>query len=334
MQHCLLVLAHKVPETLALVELLQDERFFFVIHFDAKATVNTAPLTALPNVSVVDDRVPVFWGGTNMLRATWRLIDHAVGLGRPFGRYCLVSGDALPVWSPDDLDARLSAEAVEYIQIQPCANIPDLRGIPLGQAPKVLGYKRGAEQAWRFANYEYLDTMLVNPRSDELQRLGLTPAQIRAVRQSAQAMLKDVFAALPPRPPVFPRFFAGSQWWGLSAAAVDYIHAQVGREEVRDFFRFMRIPDEHFAQCILGNRPLGTPTRQNFMFTNWRKRATQKNSVIDLEDLVAARRRGFLFARKYDQQACPNIRGALRRGILLSEVAGRADMLEVAAEAP
>ncbi|MGC2855107.1 beta-1,6-N-acetylglucosaminyltransferase [Novispirillum sp. DQ9] len=332
MQHCLLVLAHKVPETLALVELLQDERFFFVIHFDAKTDLDPAPLRALPNVALVEDRVPVFWGGTSMLRATLRLIDFAKGLGRPFGRYCLVSGDALPLWSADELDARLTTDAGEYIHLQPCADAPQLRGVPFGQAPTVLGKKRGAEQAWRFANYEYLDSMLVNPRSDELQRLGLTPAQVRAVRRSAQAMLKDILATLPPRPPVFPKLFSGSQWWALTAATMDYVHAEASREEVKDFFRMMRIPDEHFTQCILGNGPKPERMRRNFMFTNWRKRFAQKLSVIDMADLSAARRQGYLFARKYDEQTCPDIRAAIRRGTLTSAIAAGA--AEPAVEAP
>jgi hypothetical protein len=102
----------------------------------------------------------------------------------------------------------------------------------------------------------------------------------------------------------FPQGFepyGGSAFWGLSGAALDYVHRFVRENPsfVR-FFRHVLIPDEIFFQTILLNSPLRDSTlNEQLHYVDWSGGGAHPATLraADVERAIAS---GKLFARKFD----------------------------------
>jgi len=115
-----LIVAHHQPEHLArLLRAMDQENSYFFIHVDKKAAI--APFkAAVPrqaNVVFLPDRVAVHWGKLSIVRAVLKLLRAAVGSGRAFRYYTLLSGSDYPIKDRREIHARLCSSNRQFIRI-------------------------------------------------------------------------------------------------------------------------------------------------------------------------------------------------------------------------
>ena len=307
-QTALLILTHQPARLPFLLDLL-DDRFAIYVHVDAKADLALAPARLPPHVQVITPRIPVFWGGWSMMRATLALMEAA----RDHPRQVLISGDSLPVQSLDHLAETLSQPDTEYIDLIEVPDDPSLAGTD----PRRAIERHGWVQPWRRHNYVFWDHPLLNPMQAEhaASRYGVPRAQLDWIRGEAQHAVAEILSQIPPRAALFPKFFYGAQWWALTGATIAGLLATLRDPAIEAYFRYMQVPDEHMLQTILGNQPAllgGRHRHGNPMFTDHTRR-THGDDTLDSAGFRAASATA-LFARKFDPATAPDVAQAIQSG--------------------
>jgi len=250
-----LILAHDTPNHMKrLIQALDSPNAAFVVHVDRKSDITPFRQgVSKPNVSFVEDRLPVYWGEFPVVEATIRLIEE--GLKHDPDYLCLLSGSDYPLRSPAYIEnffrQHRGSEFINLVQL------PDERV-----------YKR----IGRVTEY-WVQTPLNNPlvrrmvkRLNELnRRLGLRRDYTKAL------------AGLVP--------YAGSMWWALTADACRYIlEFSTARPELVRFMRNVPIPDESFFQIVIGNSEFAKRVNRNLTYTDW-TRPEHAPARIDMEHL-------------------------------------------------
>jgi hypothetical protein len=292
----ILVLAHRLAPLPFLLRALGG-RFRVFLHLDAES--DAAGLVLPGHVTAIARR-PVHWGGWSMMEATIALMEAAQG----HDVLALVSGDALPLLAGEALEAALADGGADRIELVEVADDPSLAG----QGREAAIALHGWEQPWRFQNHVHWDDRLLNPFGAEetARHFGLAPGMADWLRGEAQRLVGEALAALPPRPRLFPGLRYGSQWWALGGGTVAALLPELRRAEVREYFRFLPVADEHMVHTVLAALRPGVATRPGPM---WRAPAG-----LDAAGLAAARAEGLLFARKFDPDAAPALAEALAAG--------------------
>jgi hypothetical protein len=309
-----LVLAHK-PEPLKLLMRLFGERFDCFVHVDSRVPIGPFNPVRSEKVRLIEKRTPIFWCGANMMVATLDLIETAMAAVPDFDRIALISGDSLPATTPETLEIALGALDVEFIETAEVQNDPTLRNLD----PAVAVERYGWRQPARFQTFVYWDHELLNPRDRReaaARYTGESEALRNRLRNEVETIASTILADLPPRPNLFDTFYYGSQWWAVSRDAMLAMRDQLFSDEVRNYFRYFRCPDEHFIHCVFGNNPvLKARPRRPFMFS-----AHMQGGGAQELHLEQARLRSVypqtkrLFARKFDPSASQDIVESIKKG--------------------
>lgn len=320
-QTAILILAHRPAALACLLRLLDHRalanRFRLFIHIDAKTDYLAAGLRLPPQVTLITPRLPVYWGGWSMMRATLALIEAARG----HQRMILISGDALPVRPLSEIDRLMSDMDTEYIELLEVQDDPTL----VGADPQRAIERYGWVQPWRRYNHVFWDHPLLNPMhaGAAAARYGVAPASMDWIRGEAEHLVREILAEIPPRAPIFERFYYGSQWWALTGATIEAMLPALRDPDIQRYFKHMQVPDEHMIQTILGNakhlltgvKRLGTP-----MFADHPRRAGGIDT-LDLSGFRAAAASA-LFARKFDPAVTSDIAALIAEGRYWQALAG------------
>ena len=252
-QTAILILTHQPARLPFLLDLL-DDRFAIYVHVDAKADLALAPARLPPHVQVITPRIPVFWGGWSMMRATLALMEAA----RDHPRQVLISGDSLPVQSLDHLAETLSQPDTEYIDLIEVPDDPSLAGTD----PRRAIERHGWVQPWRRHNYVFWDHPLLNPMQAEhaASRYGVPRAQLDWIRGEAQHAVAEILSQIPPRAALFPKFFYGAQWWALTGATIAGLLATLRDPAIEAYFRYMQATNRRYSAAATGTAPPCSPT--------------------------------------------------------------------------
>jgi Core-2/I-Branching enzyme len=111
------------------------------------------------------------------------------------------------------------------------------------------------------------------------------------------------------KPPAGFPAFGGLGYWNLSIDCLKYIDEFVRSHPafVR-YFRYMRIPDEHFFQTILLNSPLKDRiTNDSLRFVDWTGHTGPSPRTLGVGDIGKLRDSPALFARKFDSGTDPDV---------------------------
>ncbi len=312
-QTAILILAHRPAALASLLRLLDNRalanRFHLFIHIDAKTDYLAAGLRLPPHVTLITPRLPVFWGGWSMMRATLALMEAARG----YQRMILISGDALPVRPLSEIDRLMSDLDTEYIELLEVQDDPSLAGVD----PKRAIERYGWVQPWRRYNHVFWDHPLLNPMQSapSAARYGVPRDRMDWIRGEAEHLVREILAEIPPRAPLFERFYYGSQWWALTGATVEAMLPTLHEPAIQRYFRHMQVPDEHMIQTILGNAPhlmAGKKRRGTPMFADHARRA-DGDDTLDLAGFQSATATA-LFARKFNPETAPDIAEAIAEG--------------------
>lgn len=104
---CYLILAYDDPVNLKrLVDRLRNkEEADFYIHIDKKSDI--APfveaLGSYPNVTFLENREKIYWGGFSIIKAEINLVRAALASGEDYLRYVLLSGSDYPIKSNQEI---------------------------------------------------------------------------------------------------------------------------------------------------------------------------------------------------------------------------------------
>jgi hypothetical protein len=289
---------------------------------DAKTELGASGLRLPGHARLIDQRLPVFWGGWSMMQATLALID-AARAAADFRRYVLVSGDSLPVRPLDHLEAALVDERREYIDLEEVPDDPSLAGLDEAEGTA----RHGKVQPWRRYNSVYWDHRLLNPfqREAAAAHYGVAQDRMDWLRGDI-ARLVDTILAERRTPCPYPSFWHGAQWWALTGQTLAALRPELSRPEVRNWFGAIQVPDEHVFQTALANNRqwlgdravVGAP-----MWTDHARRA-QGKSTLDAEGFrtAAARHPQVLFARKFSPHDAPDVAVAIAGGHYERDVLG------------
>lgn len=282
-----IVLAHHQTKQLArLLRRLNKAGWPIYLHLDRKMreipySETVVEVSRLPHVDLLR-RHRCHWGGWGIVRATLAGLNAALSAPEPFDHLFLLSGQCYPIKTDRELLAFSEANrGKSWVQTYP---------VPSGHAWQT---ENGGLDRFARRHYPDVPTALARRLFRVAARRGYTPA-----------------LSTPPNLPLF----GGSQFWGLSHEAAQYVQDFCSnRPEVVRFFRHAAIPDEHFFQTILGGSPLANDGKIHCQTPHhllWDE-GTSRPSVLTLDhlpELLASER---VFARKFDEKISVELREAL-----------------------
>jgi hypothetical protein len=234
-------------------------------------------------VHFLDERLDVFWGGFNMVRATEALARRALADPRN-SVFCLISDDTLPLYSPNHI--------FEEILVQP-------NRIDVGLS------KRNPPFLRRYTEFFYMDSPATSARPREIQNRNLDETTLSAIQRLARLKERGKFP--------FPEIWSGSQWWSLGREMLEAILGDLsGDPWIRESFEFSAVPDELAFQTLYANR-MGLTARS---FTSpMLTEATRDPSPFvfhSLEELPAPPA-GKLFIRKIANDCAATIMAGIQK---------------------
>lgn len=191
-----------------------------VAHIDAR--VDERPFHSDdPRLSFVSERVRVTWGGFSQVEATLALLRTARSRHPDARHLWFVSGDSYPTRDPRAL--------AEMLTVNPRRQLINILPMPAPEMGKPI---TRLSRLW----------IPHDPRRNPLAP-GLKAIQ-RVVPQPYRRSLERM------------RPYAGSNWFALSAEAVDWVLDSADRHpRFRDLCRHTICSDEHYVHTLLGNSP-------------------------------------------------------------------------------
>ncbi|GAB4366824.1 MAG: beta-1,6-N-acetylglucosaminyltransferase [Elainellaceae cyanobacterium] len=217
-----LILAHTDAPQLGKLVNTVDYKSRIFIHLDKKSNINAFKDINLPkSAEFIWDRVPVYWGGISMVKATLNLIKAALSSGEKFSHLVLLSGSDYPIKSAHSIYDFLTQNSQRQF----------IRFIDMAMSPNP-----GMQ---RVLQYWYLEPFL--PFEDKLIRTSLQKVLNFSTRRKP---FKDL------------RLAFGSQWWAITPECAAFILQFVEQNlEFLNFYKYAHCPDEHFFHTIVANSP-------------------------------------------------------------------------------
>lgn len=269
-----LILAHNHPEQLErMIEVLNHKNAEFIIHVDKKSDIKeflTSKLLTFKNVAFLKKRLPVNWGGYNMVAATLNLMKAALRHNKK-GYLILLSGHDFPIKPAehiyDHLSSNYGSEYVEYFSLP--SNEWAMNG--------------GID---RIAYYWFVD------------KLGFDESRDLFSLQKNASKIRHYFQNFTP--------YGGSQWWTLTCECADYILRFINRNPIyREYYELTYIPDEMFFHTIILNSPFKEKVQNdNLRYIDW-KTGPESPRILTSDDLNTLFASDKLWARKFDINRAP-----------------------------
>lgn len=209
MNNVYLILAHTNPKQLKrLLNVLQDDIF---VHIDKKAKIEDYYFKR-ENITYIQNRVNVNWGGYSMVQATLNLINESYK-NKKYDYFTLLSGLDYPIKDEDSFNKYLKMNyPCNYIEYSKINNDEGM-------------LKR------RYLKYKLFD-----------KRTCITCF--------IQKLFDHMYYSR--RPYKNLAIYKGSQWWCLSREGIEYILNYINKNKsVINYFKHTDIPDEMFFQSIL-----------------------------------------------------------------------------------
>lgn len=274
MKHAVLVMAHGDLSVLQMcMEILDDERFDFFVHIDAKGSDDCQWLRNICKKSRVflTERVPVYWGHHSQVEATLVLLKAALKAEHTYDYYHLISAVDMPLKTPDEFDAffRNRPNDAEYVTIKGEEGSHDWR--MNYRYPFLMRYKR-VQSPFLNNAFKMLYTRILRfrrrPGTNIVCDQGLT-------------------------------VYMGDLWWSITAGFAKKLVSL--EEQVMPFWRDCYVSDETFAQTLIMQYPEFNKCRTDEItrLIDWERGRPYTYQFEDFDLLMSS---PALFARKFDPQ--------------------------------
>ena len=290
-----LILAHKDPAHVGrVVRRLQHPDASVFVHIDKKSAIEPfrESLEGL-DVTVLENRIKVYWAGFSSLQAIMNMIDEALRDPRQFSHFCLLSGSDYPIKSNRQIFEFLTREPKNFVNV----------GTNLSASSH-----RNAISGFHFKDIPWL-----NPK---------VPVETIADRVLSFLCNRAIWAVqLDKRKRRLPAgfdFYRGSAWWCLTRQTAEHVRAFCREHPtIYNFNRFAHAPDEILIQSILMNSRAGrleideeqldalpasfsAPDNvYGLHYIDWRNQGSHPK-ILTQEDFANLRDTPALFARKFD----------------------------------
>lgn len=220
---CYLILAHADPKHFEkLVNAINFNARFFV-HIDAKTNIRDFQTLSLPeNLTFIQDRVRVSWGGISMVDATLKLIASALNCKEDFTHLVLLSGADYPIKN----------SSVIYETFSKNSQLQFIKFIDMRASAHYLNH----------INRKWFKEPIVHTSNRTVE---LTDKIIRNLGNRLKFRNSWDESTVP---------YFGSQWWAITPDCAKYI-LDFLKENPKYYIqnKFTFAPDEHFFHTIIGN---------------------------------------------------------------------------------
>lgn len=223
LKHAVLVLAHGDLSILKLMlNILDDERFDFYIHIDAKSVeFNPNDLDGCTKKAKVffTERIPVFWGHFSLVEAELLLLKAAVNSGVHYDYYHLLSGADMPLKTANEIDDFFrKRKGKQFVVVW-------------------------RTDKWRM-NYQYpFITMYKRSSNERINKLkkGVISRVLRFPRKKGTNIQRDKGWIV----------YCGDEWWSGTDQLAEFIVAH--EKEIAQYWNGCYIADECLIPTIIKN---------------------------------------------------------------------------------
>lgn len=287
-----IISAYRLPALLVrLVERLDAPGTRTFVHVDARTPeplfrAMAEPLKGRAGVHFLE-RHACRWGDFGHVRATLKGLRALLESGRPFDYVVLLTGQDYPLKTNAEIARRLgAANGRVFMEAMPIPNEEWTEG-----------------GTYRFENRHFR----VRGRAFAFPGVPFRSAPLRAAwSRAARAMrlYRSFPAGLEP--------WGGSSYWMMPADCVRHVDRFVREhDDIVEFFRHVRIPDEIFFQTLVMNSPFrDRVSPENLRYIDW-SGGGDSPRVLTRADLPALRASAALFARKFDPEVDAAVLDAL-----------------------
>ena len=280
-----LVLCYAAPLIIdRVVGLLGTEHFRYFLHVDAKLDLGAyqRQMRAAHEVTWVEPRLGVFWGGYTMIEAELSLARAALA-DQALEAFILISDDSAPL---------LPASRI----VQALTEAPD----------RITCDARKPDHVF-YRNFYYVDSKFTSLRHVVMAERAFTEADSQAIQrlERLRSQGKKSLSAL----------HVGRQWWSFGRDSLSRIVSLIdGDAHLADSFRFSFIPDEMFIQTAYKLCCPDRPHRDIPVYADFRRKV-KLPWVFSSADEIAAAEPGeaFLFVRKVKAD-CPHVVADIAEG--------------------
>ena len=270
MKLAVLLQCHKnINQIKLLLGTLQHPDVYVFIHLDKKANMNLE-LQRFCQVYLLPDhlRIDVQWGRLSQVDATLNLIMYAQSKGK-FDYFWLISGQ--------DLLLKNISQIVEILQINPGWN-----------------YIEAAQgHAFRKRIELFYPHWLMG--SSILQRL------VKRMYQEVTGGRNQTYRPFLRKNLPTGVFYFESQWWCLSAEAIQWIINYLAfHREYHSFFDNAICPDETFFQTFFMLSPYAANRKEKLCYVKWENTSGGHPKLLTMEDYPELNASNACIARKFD----------------------------------
>ncbi len=258
-----LILTHANPQQVKkLIGKLAHENADFYIHVDKKTPIESfLELGQLPNVTFIQNRVKVYWGGYSIVQATINGFEEILNSGKKYDYINLASGQDYPIKKTADIHNFLAKNQ-----------------------GKIFMHYLSLTDEWQEAIPRITQYHLINYN---------LPAGTYIIEQFINSILPK--RKLPANMVAMGR----SQWFTASPESIAYALNYIKEKSwVSRFFKLTWAPDEIIFQTILYNSQFKEKmVNNNLVYLDWSQgKASPK--LLTMEDAAALQTSDKLFARK------------------------------------
>lgn len=296
MKIAMLVLAHKnFDQTLRLVQRLQDSQIDIYIHLDKKWKLSEQETTLLKQYTkVLEERISCGLDSATLVEAELNLLKQA-SKGK-YQYYCLISGQDYPICTNTEIIEKLSEiYPKSLIDVTPYAR------------RNWVWFKFNAS-VW----YKKKNTAINKRWNNRLIKKAIKILyliwDIVIIQKGNTLYKKLINKGITP--------YGGSEWWILSDLAVQELLDLITKEkDICTLIKQGFTPDEIFFQTlfmrtkyatdIVVNKPMECERRCGTYIDFGGKERTKSAhpyvlTIQDRNKLLSAKKKGYLFARKFD----------------------------------
>ena len=270
MKQAILITAYKNVEQVVQIIDYFDNRFEFYVHFDKRSTLDLSPLQRITEKKVfVYKTYPVYWGGTNHLKAILLLSGEALkNTENTF--FHLITGEDFPC-KPVSYFYENPDCTKDYIDCQqmPCSMWPGNGGMD------------------RLDYYNFYDVFNAKKMGKVIQGL------IRL--QKLLKMKRSYYAG-------FPQLYGGSTYWSLSRNTLQYVLEYTkSNKAFLNRMEYTFCPEEFYFQTVIMASPFASNVvNDNLRYIDWASGRGGRPAFLDESDFPRITSSNKLFARKLD----------------------------------
>lgn len=296
MQKNYIILAHRNPKQLArMIDKLDDGQAYFYIHLDLRVKIDDFQKDInKPNVFFISKREKCFWGDFSIVKATLNLME-AVKNDNRKGFVILMSGQDYPIKNQVEINKFLSVNKdYNFIEIIPIEKKWKKKVVK----DKIFHYHI-LHSSKRSDSNSYAPFFHTNIK----QKIRILTHFLKG--RLSFTNLKKLFQ-LPERKPIFPKQYAGSQWWAFNEQTFQKMvfYLRENKENLEDYYKFTSSPDEIFFHSVLMHlqeSDVGIKIKPSVTYVNWDRKGCQLPVLFQSSDLQELeQQKDKLFARKFD----------------------------------